>query len=108
MRVITIAIAALLLATGTANAKPVIKWQCGRTVVSIHESSFGTPDEHYSVSISFKPAVRRTYSFEWNPRFERKDIEEPTPTETEAEWGVATGGGDGAYLNGKCKDYVPK
>ena len=100
-------IAALFLATGTVHAKPVIKWQCGRTVVSLHESSFGTPDEHYSVNISFKPAVRRNYSFEWNPKFERKEIKEPNPTETEGDWGVATGGK--AYLNGKpCKDYVPK
>jgi hypothetical protein len=101
-------IAALFLTTGTAHAKPVIKWQCGRTVVSLHESSFGTPDEHYSVEISFKPAVRRHYNFGWNPRFERKEIKEPNPTDTEGEWGVATGGGDQVYLNGKrCKDYVP-
>jgi hypothetical protein len=101
--------AALFLATGTVHAKPVIKWQCGRTVVSLHESSFGTPDEHYSVSISFKPAVHRNYSFEWNPRFERREIEEPHPTGPEIDWGVATGGGSEVYLNGKrCKDYVPK
>ena len=106
-RRLIIAVAALFLATPAANAKPVIKWQCGRTVVSLHESSFGTPDEHYSVNISFKPAVRRNYSFEWNTKFERKEIEEPNPTETEIDWGVATGGK--AYLNGKrCKDYVPK
>jgi len=99
-------IAALFLATGAAHAKPVIKWQCGRTVVSLHESSFGTPDEHYSVEISFKPAVHRNYSFAWNPRFERKEIEEPNPTETGGEWGGATGGE--AWLNGKrCKDYIP-
>ena len=61
------------------------------------------------MNISFKPAIRQTYSFEWNPRFERRDIEEPHPTGPEIEWGVATGGGGGVYLNGKqCKDYVPK
>ena len=103
-------VAVLFLATGTAHAKPVIKWQCGRTLVMLHENSFGAPrhwpsgnETERSVYIEFKPVVRgnKILSFEWDPDFERKWIDNP-----QGDYGTATGGE--AWLNGKrCKDYVP-
>jgi hypothetical protein len=98
-------VAALAVLTASAaSTKPLIKWQCGRTLVILHESSFGA--ERHSVTIEFKPAVRRNYSFEWNADFERKWVDEPNPGQMEVDYGVATG--DEAWLNGKrCKDYVP-
>jgi hypothetical protein len=93
------------LSISAAQAKPLIKWQCGRTLVILHESSFGAP-KHF-VSIEFKPISRRSLYFEWDTDFERKSIDEPETGRGEADYGTATGGE--AFLNGKrCNDYVPR
>jgi len=96
-------IAALFLATGTAQASPIYKWQCGKHAVTIqYKPPWQTSDgESFYAYIQFEPRFPSDdIHFKWDRnKLNVKEI-------PDGDWPTYTGGK--AWLNGKrCKVYVP-